>query len=233
MKTFLEWLELREDGFFSNLFGKNKKPIQTTLAPAPPVTAPEKGNLEAIRRIFDGPNYDPARYAPKQDQDKQAQEARPAPKSEIQPQLSSSPQNPEEYLEEVANKYWGVGKEQPPFFASWPGEFHERWSEYKQKNDAFSLHELYYVVALKESSGQVVEAVKNAMVEILEKKFRWVSFPKTDTVELGRGRNQLDWDKAIFVDGRKTTGGTVKVLARGFEDRKGKMIFEPGVVRMG
>jgi hypothetical protein len=225
MKTFIEWLELREAGFFSNLFGK--QPVQTTPAPAPPAAAPEKGNLEAIRRIFD---------APKQDQDKQAQEAKPAPKAEAQPQLSSSPKNPEEYLEEVANKYWGAEKELPPFFSSFsaPGRLHEKWNKYKQKNDALELYDLYSDICFEEKSvGPIVEAVKNAMIEIIEKKLRWWSFPDNNPVELGPGRDQLDPDKAIFVDGKKVHSGMVKVHAKGMMDRKGKLIFEPRVERMG
>jgi hypothetical protein len=192
-------------------------------------------NLDDFRRLMDGPNYDPARYAPKHNQDKQAQEAEPAPKAEAQPQLSSSPKNPEEYLEEIANKYWGVEKELPPFFGLFPGELHESWNKYKQKNDPFHLHALYYSVAMKEEKnvGPIVEAAKKAMVEILENKFRWESFPKTDTAELGPGRHQLSDEKVVFADGRKKSIGTVRVLAKGFEDRRGRLLVEAGVLFMG
>jgi hypothetical protein len=105
MKTFLEWLELNEAGFFGNLFGKKVEPAQAKPAPAPAPTPEKKGmDLDAFRRLMDGPNYDPSRYAQKQDQ---APEAKPVTKPVAsQPKLSSSPQNPEEYLDEIANKYW-------------------------------------------------------------------------------------------------------------------------------
>lgn len=224
MKTFYEWLELNEAGFFSNLFGK-KAPVPAT--PAPAVVAPEKKGMDiaAFRKLMDGPNSDPTRKG-------DDQKTEPAPASS-QPKLSSSPQNPEEYLEEVANKYWTSGKEHPPFFGMYSGELHEMWNEYKQKNDAGSLHALYYTIAIKEENhGQVVEAVKNAMIEILEKKFRWLSFPKTDTVELGPGRGQLAEDKVIFVDGRRTRRGMARVLARGFEDRRGNVMAEAAALKI-
>ena len=238
MKTFNEWLELNEAGFFPNLFGKNKQSVQTTPAPAPALApaAEEKGmNLDDFRRLMDGPNYDPARYAPaQQNKQQQAQEAEPAPKAEAQPQLSSSPKNPEEYLEEVANKYWGVEKELPPFSGLFSGELHESWNKYKQKNNPGDLHMLYYSVATKEENvGPIVEATKKAMVEILENKFRWFSFPKTDTAQLGPGRQQLANEKVIFIDGRKKSIGMVRVLAKGFEDRRGNLLAEASVLYMG
>lgn len=223
MKTFYEWLELREAGFFGNLFGKKAQPAPAKPAPVS-APAPEKQgmDLDAFRRLMDGPNYDPARYATAQDQEEK-QMAQPAPKpAPSQPRLSSSPQNPEEYLEEVVNKYWMNDE-----------ELQSKYSTYKKTNDPGALHLLYFTIAIGQSfSGKVVESVKNAMIEILEKKFGWRAFPETDTVELGPGSEQLDPDQAIFVDGRLNPSGTVRVLARGFMDRRFNPMVKAGVVRM-
>jgi hypothetical protein len=223
MKTFYEWLELNEAGFFGNLFGKKAQPTPAsapTPTPAPaPAPAPEKKgmDLDDFRRLMDGPDYDPARYAPKK-----AQEAEPAPKADSRLKLTSSPQNPEEYIEEVANKYWRSDDRNKYLF--------DKWNNFKQQTDNQKkidyLHAIYYSLAIQQRSGD--EESKRALIKLLE-KFGLEAFPAKDEVELG---HELRVDYVRFLDpSRYTPAGVVRVIAKGFWGRRGDMYNEAIVDR--
>jgi hypothetical protein len=135
--------------------------------------------------------------------------------------LSSSPKTPEDYLEEVANKYW----QNEEYLKS-------QWNKYKQSKKVDDLYLLYHQLAIGLWSGAEVEASKKAMIEILEEKFSWEAFPSADEAKIGMERGQIKPDDASALDGTKPlVGETVKVLAKGFMDRRGNIMGEAVVLR--
>lgn len=93
MKTFHEWLELREAGFFSGLFGKKAQPVQQ-----PQVKTAEEKEQERLNRAHDDamallvPGYKPKERTPEPQQKTAQAISKPvaaAPQSASSPRQSS------------------------------------------------------------------------------------------------------------------------------------------------
>jgi hypothetical protein len=211
MKTFNEWLELREAGFFSNLFGKNKQPTPKAATTPPP----KKGmSVDDFQRLFDGPNA------------KQA----PASHNELEPEQKTAPQirqpqmappkttsNPVEYIENIANKYWkGKGE---------LNELWEYWNQSRQENDknrrGRHLYQIYRSLSLE---GRMDAHIKDSLLKILEDECKWETFPEEDEAEVT--------DPGQFIEkngSRLVPGSIVKVVVKGFKRLYGE-VRQPAVV---
>ena len=203
MKTFNEWLELNEAGFFPNLFGKNKQSTPE-VATTPP---PKKGmSIDDFQRLFDGPNA------------KASVSNEPAPGQKTAPQIRqpqmASPKansNPVEYLEEVANKHW-KGR----------GELNELWvfwQQSRQENDKNSrgrhLYQIYRTLSL---GGQMDDRIRESLLKILEDECQWEAFPEEDEFMV------TNPSEVIEVNGNRLVfGSNVSVVVKGFKIRYGEV----------
>jgi hypothetical protein len=205
MKTFNEWLELREAGFFSNLFGKNKQPTPKAATTPPP----KKGmSVDDFQRLFDGPN---AKQAP-------ASHNEPAPQIR-QPQMAppKTTSNPVEYIENIANKYWkGKGE---------LNELWEYWNQSRQENDknrrGRHLYQIYRSLSLE---GRMDAHIKDSLLKILEDECKWEAFPEEDEFMVTNPSegNEINGNRLV-------SGSNVSVVVKGFKIRYGE-VRQPAVV---
>jgi hypothetical protein len=129
-----------------------------------------------------------------------------------------------EDIDGISRRYWAQ-------HAVW-AELAIEWSSVPAQSDnktrlAGVLHSIYYKLAINEDEVDASDWKSDAklrLITILEQVCGWKAFPATDEAELGPGRGQLEERKIIFADGRRASSGTVRVLAKGFEDRRGNML---------
>jgi hypothetical protein len=134
-------------------------------------------------------------------------------------------------IDDISRRYWAQ-------HAVW-AELAIEWSSVPAQSDnktllADVLYSIYYKLAIKEDEVDASDwksAAKLRLITILDQICGWKTFPATDEAELGPGRGQLEERKVIFADGRRASSGTVRVLAKGFEDRRGHMEREAHVER--
>jgi hypothetical protein len=219
MKTFNEWLELREAGFFSNLFGKKPAPAPSAqVGSATPV--PKGMSVDDFQRLFDGPNAKQAQAS-----NEPEAEQKPAPQIR-QPQMAppKANSNPVEYIENIANKYWkGKGEY---------NEMWEYWQQSRQENDKNRRGRLVYKIYSKLSyqkyqgqGGPTLDAAMDKLVDILDEECNWRPFPESD--EAIAGTTELNLDNVDFFNGRKVFGA-VRVIVKGF--KRGADVRQKAVV---
>jgi hypothetical protein len=202
MKTFNEWLELREANFLSNLFKKTAAPAPTAQV-GPSTPAPKGMSVDDFQRLFDGPN---AKQAP-------ASHDEPTPQIR-QPQMDppKTTSNPVAYLEEVANKYWkGKGE---------LNDLWEYWQKSRQENDKYKrgryLYNIFRYLCLR---GQMDVRIKDSLLKILEDECQWETFTEEDEAEV------MHKDRFIEMNGKGIAPGEiVKVVVKGFKRRSEIMV---------
>jgi hypothetical protein len=206
MKSFREWLELNEAGFFSNLFGKKSVPNPTDPASGPRFDQPppKKGmSVDDFQRLFDGPNanQEPARHHEPAPQIRQPQMAPPKTTS-----------NPVAYLEEVANKYW---KDKGELNELW-----DYWQKSRQENDKYRRgRHLYNILRNLSFSKQIDDRIKDSLLKILEDECQWEAFPEEDEAEV------VHKDRFHAIDGKGIVPGeVVKIVVKGFKRRSEMMV---------
>lgn len=201
MKTFNEWLELREAGFFSGLFGKKSVPAPVTQVGSSAPT-PKGMSVDDFQRLFDGPS---AKQSP-------ASHNEPAPQIR-QPQMATpkANSNPVEYIENIANKYWkGKGEY---------NELWEYWNQSRQENDknrrGRHLYQIYRELSL---NRQMDDHIRDSLLKILEDECKWEAFPEEDEAEVT--------DPGQFIEkngSRLVPGSIVKVVVKGFKRLYGEV----------
>lgn len=200
MKSFKEWRELNEAGFFSNLFGKN--PAPTTLPPLLP--KPKGMNIDDFHKLFNDPKQEPASH----DEPESAPQIK---QSQMVPPKSTA--SPVEYIEDIANRYWkGHGE---------LNDLWNRWQQSKQENDKNKRGRLLYQIyqTLSHESGSLIKAVMGNLIKILEDECRWEAFPQEDEAVISNtyGSNHLRHDEfSNYTRQHIGEGDTVIVLAKGF-----------------
>lgn len=219
MKTFCEWLELNEAGFFSNLFGKKAAPAPTTQV-RQSMPAPKGMSVDDFQKLFDGPN---AKQTPASNEPAPGQKNAPQIR---QPQMAppKANSNPVEYIENIANNYWkGKGEY---------NEMWEYWQQSRQENDKNRrgrlIYKIYRELSFQKYHGQggaTLDATRDNLVDILDEECNWMSFPDSD--ESFAGGPELNIDNVEFFDGKRSPG-TVIVIVKGF--RRGADVRQKALV---
>jgi hypothetical protein len=135
-----------------------------------------------------------------------------------------------EEIDTISRRYWAE-------HSSW-GVLAEMWSSVPALSDknklAGVLHQIYQQIAFVDETVETSAwhvAAKQGLVFILEEVCGWEPFPQTDEAELGHGSAQLAIEKVRFLNNRPVSRGTVRVLKKGFCDRRGQMLEEAVVER--
>jgi hypothetical protein len=129
-------------------------------------------------------------------------------------------------IDDISRRFWTQNSSWCELAAKW-----NRVPALSDKNKlADVLHQIYYALAIKGNieASDWHHTTKAKLVSILEEVCGWEPFPRGDEAELG---HELAVERVRFFDNRTAVSGMVRVLAKGFYDRRGQVLEEAVVLR--